>query len=115
MVPEISGITKAMAVAKEEVIINLLLITYSIASITFTTISIKSPINSRSLQNNIEINPVLGHFCKEIKNISGHFQFLRKICPKSLTNYTSINAILNNGTDQIARARAEELLRIMTQ
>ena len=113
MIPEVAGITKSISIAKEEGLINLLIITDNMVSITLTTIAIQSPINSRSLQNYVENNPVLGDFCEEIKNMSGHFQFLEIIWQKNHTNYTSIIAILNNGTDKLARDRAEELIRII--
>ena len=114
LIPEVAGINKAISIAKEEGITNLLIITDNMASITLTTLAIQSPINSRSLQNYIDNNPVIGDFCEQINKMSKHFQFLGIQWQKSHTNYASTNAILNNGADQLARARAEELLRIIT-
>lgn len=115
MIPEIAGITRALQVAKDEALTKLFLITDNIPSIIFTTLAKQSPINSRTLQNYLNENPVLEDYAMKIKNLINEFKFLAIIWQKSHTNSLSINSKYNEGADQLARYRAEEILNKITQ
>ena len=113
MIPEVAGMTRTMEIAKEEGIKKLVIICDSIPCINFIIVAKLPPTNSRTLQDFLNEHPGLEEYAIKVREVIKNFSFLAVAWQKAHTTSISVNARMNNASDELARTRAEEVLRAM--